>query len=44
MTSLHQNLESSEKYRKDIEFLKSEIVTFNDWPKPGVAFKYLINN
>ena len=42
MNDQHVNLESNEKYAKDIDLLKNEIVTFNDWPKPGVAFKYEI--
>ena len=40
MNYQHQNLESDENYAKDIDLLKNEIVTFNDWPKPGVSFKY----
>lgn len=41
MTEKNINLESNEKYAKDIDLLKSEIITYHDWPKPGVAFKYI---
>ncbi len=36
---VHQNLETTEKYSKEIDFLKREIITYNDFPKPGVTFK-----
>jgi hypothetical protein len=36
---LHHNLEDDEKYYNDIQRLKSTIVTYENFPKPGVTYK-----
>lgn len=38
----HKTLENNEKYSKDIQQLKSTIITYHDFPKPGITYKYKI--
>ncbi len=35
----HSCLETNAAYTKDIEFLKSKIIAYQDFPKPGISFK-----
>lgn len=38
-TSKHRLLDQDEKYAKDIDFLKKAIISYKDFPIPGVNFK-----
>ena len=37
--NLHLFLEDDEKYRDNAEVLKSMIVTYENFPKPGITYK-----
>lgn len=37
--NIHQSLENNELYSNDIQFLKSKIVTYENFPKEGISFK-----
>ncbi len=39
---LHVVLEDDETYRSDVDTLKSVIVTYENFPKEGITYKYIL--